>query len=73
MPRSLHLNTHVRAGTIIYGTLNCPWTIKQREYFDKHHMPYEFVDCTQNECPKFVEGYPTLVLTGYQEVPVSHR
>ena len=40
---------------IIYGSLGCPYTVKQMEKFPKH----EFVDCTAQKCPNFVTAYPT--------------
>ncbi len=40
---------------IIYGSLGCPYTVKQMEKFPNH----EFVDCTSQKCPDFVTAYPT--------------
>jgi hypothetical protein len=73
MSHSVHLRTHLRAGIIVYGTPTCPWTVKQRAYLDKKRVPYEFVDCTKTKCPAFVEGYPTLVLSGYTEIPIPRQ
>lgn len=39
----------------IYGSLGCPYTIKQMEKYPDH----EFVDCTSGKCPSFVTAYPT--------------
>lgn len=39
----------------IYGSLGCPYTVKQMEKFPDH----EFVDCTSQKCPSFVTAYPT--------------
>lgn len=39
----------------IYGSLGCPYTVKQMEKFPDH----EFVDCTSQKCPEFVTAYPT--------------
>ena len=40
---------------IIYGSLGCPYTVKQMGKFPNH----EFVDCTSQKCPEFVTAYPT--------------
>lgn len=40
---------------IIYGSLGCPYTVKQMEKYPNH----EFVDCTSQKCPDFVTAYPT--------------
>ncbi len=39
----------------IYGSLGCPYTVKQMEKYPDH----EFVDCTSEKCPDFVTAYPT--------------
>jgi hypothetical protein len=39
----------------IYGSLGCPYTIKQMEKYKEH----EFVDCSAGGCPSFVTAYPT--------------
>lgn len=39
----------------IYGSLGCPYTVKQMEKYKNH----EFVDCTSQKCPEFVTAYPT--------------
>lgn len=53
----------------VYGSMSCPWTVKQL-----NNLPgrYEFFDCTKNQCPDFVKGYPTSekdgkIYEGYQE------
>jgi hypothetical protein len=40
---------------IIYGSMGCPYTVKQVEKYPDH----EFVDCTSGKCPSFVTAYPT--------------
>lgn len=40
---------------IIYGSLGCPYTLKQMNKYPDH----EFVDCTTGKCPSFVTAYPT--------------
>lgn len=39
----------------IYGSLGCPYTVKQMEKYKNH----EFVDCSSGGCPSFVTAYPT--------------
>jgi hypothetical protein len=39
----------------IYGSLGCPYTVKQMEKYPGH----KFVDCTSGSCPEFVTAYPT--------------
>jgi hypothetical protein len=53
----------------VYGSMSCPWTIKQL-----NNLPgrYEFFDCAKYQCPSFVKGYPTseyrgTIYEGYQE------
>jgi len=70
MIQPFSIRTHLRVGIIVYGTPSCGWTMKQREYLDKNRVPYTFVDCTHEQCPDFVKGYPTLVLSGYTEIPI---
>jgi len=40
---------------IIYGSIGCPYTVKQVEKYPDH----EFVDCSGGKCPSFVTAYPT--------------
>lgn len=52
-------------GTIIvYGSKTCPWCVKQEDYLKNKGIPYEFVDCKNNKCPDFVDGFPTLSING---------
>lgn len=40
----------------IYGSMGCPYTVKQLEKYPDH----TFVDCTvPGNCPSFVTAYPT--------------
>lgn len=48
----------------VYGSMTCPWCIKQKEYLDAKSIKYDFIDCTTGECPEFVSGFPTLVVNG---------
>ncbi|MBN1994419.1 MAG: hypothetical protein JW953_17100 [Anaerolineae bacterium] len=64
-------HTHLCAGVIVYGTPTCSWTRKQRQYFDNNKVPYTLVDCATEKCPDFVEGFPTIVWTGYAEIPLK--
>jgi hypothetical protein len=59
--------------TLIFGSPTCSWCQKQVSYMDRKGLPYHFVDCGQNFCPDFVNGYPTLVVNnkityGYTEI-----
>ena len=61
-------------GIIMYGSDECPWCTKQRDYFAKKNIEYMFIDCNvPGNCPNFVEGFPTIVkdgavMPGYQEL-----
>lgn len=60
-------------GITMYGTDDCPWCQKQKDYFKDKSIDYTFKDCSKGECPGFVTGYPTLVkdgqvMPGYQEL-----
>lgn len=39
----------------IYGTMTCPYTVKQTEKYPD----YKFVDCSGGKCPAFVSAFPT--------------
>jgi hypothetical protein len=71
--KTLPTKTGLRAGQsdviILNGTTTCPWTTKQREYFDSNGIPYEFKDCDKGECRDGIVGYPTLDnVVGYHEL-----
>lgn len=52
----------------VYGTMTCPYTVKQRE----KHPDYKFVDCSAGKCPDFVSAFPTTKhLDGKVEVGYS--
>lgn len=40
---------------IIYGSMNCRYTVKQREKYPD----YDYVDCADGGCPGFVSAFPT--------------
>lgn len=42
-------------GPTIYGTMTCPYTVKQTEKYPD----YKFVDCSGGNCPSFVTAFPT--------------
>lgn len=42
---------------VVYGSMECGYTVKLRNTIGDH----DFVDCTKQECPQFVTGYPTTV------------
>jgi hypothetical protein len=39
----------------IYGSMNCRYTVKQREKYPD----YDYVDCANGGCPGFVSAFPT--------------
>lgn len=41
----------------VYGSMSCGWTKKQLEHLGSRA---EFIDCTTQQCPSFVTGYPTI-------------
>jgi hypothetical protein len=43
------------SGPTIYGTMTCPYTVKQVEKYPD----YKFVDCSGGKCPDFVSAFPT--------------
>lgn len=45
----------VDAPGTIYGTMTCPYTVKQTEKYPD----YKFVDCSGGKCPEFVSAFPT--------------
>lgn len=61
-------------GITMYGNAECPWCLKQKDYFTNKKIEYTFVDCsTPGSCPNFVHGFPTIVkdgrvMPGYQEL-----
>lgn len=70
----LSLRSGLKAGKLtVYGVESCSWTQKQLAYLKQKGMPFDYVDCDQNQCPKFVEGFPTLdldgkILVGFQKL-----
>jgi len=62
-----------KGNVIVFGSKACPWCVKQEKYLTEKGIPYTFVDCTTNQCPAFVESYPTLqidgeIRSGYSEI-----
>ena len=43
----------------VYGSPSCGWTVKQLEHLDSTSQAYEFVNCKEQSCPSFVNGFPT--------------
>ncbi len=65
--------TALRAGQSEVVTLSGPasdaWTRKQKQYFDRNNIPYDFRDCDKNECRDDLAGFPTLDnILGYHEI-----
>lgn len=52
----------------VYGSMGCPWTVKQIDYLKEKGKKYEFVDCASGNCPSFVSGFPTSVAGGQTHV-----
>lgn len=58
---------------VVYGSMGCPWTVKQVDYLKKKNIGYSFVDCSGGgNCPDFVQGFPTTkvgeeIKVGYTE------
>ena len=44
---------------VIFGSMNCPWTVKQVKHFEENGKDYTFVDCVEGKCPPEVDGFPT--------------
>ena len=70
---TIQVKTGGRAGQsdtiILSGSATCPWCTKQREYFNKKNIPYDFKDCDKGECRDGIVGYPTLDnVVGYHEL-----
>lgn len=62
-----------KGNVIVYGSKTCPWCVKQEAYLKDKGIPYEFVDCKNQQCPEFVNGFPTLMVnnvvkSGYTEL-----
>ena len=62
-----------KGNVIVYGSKTCPWCVKQEAYLTDKGIPYEFVDCRNQQCPDFVDGFPTLMVnnvvkSGYTEL-----
>lgn len=62
-----------KGNIIVYGSKTCPWCIKQEKYLIDNGIPYTFVNCPNETCPEFVQGFPTLMINnqikvGYTEV-----
>jgi glutaredoxin len=62
----LRVRTGLTAGETltVYGSNGCSWTRKQLDYLKQKNLPYTFVDCDTQDCPDFVEAFPTVVKDG---------
>ncbi len=49
------LHRSSKSSVIVYGSMAGPHTVSHRKNVGEH----EFVDCTTQECPDFVNAYPT--------------
>ena len=43
----------------VFGSMDCGWTRKQIEELKNNNVPYEFLDCSGDECR---EGMPSNIL-----------
>lgn len=62
-----------KGNIVVYGSRSCPWCQKQETYLNSNGIPYTFVDCNTEQCPGFVNGFPTIlkngeILEGYTEL-----
>ena len=63
-----------RKNMVVYGTMKCPWTVKQIDYLNEKGISHVFVDCSKRKCPDFVQGFPTTqtkdgkILNGFTKV-----
>jgi hypothetical protein len=68
------VRTQIRVGELtVYGADWCGYTRKQRAYLDGKGIPYTYVNCEEQVCPRFVTAFPTLsqsgqVIKGYHEI-----
>lgn len=66
-------NMHSEDEWTVYGTMECPWCRKQKEYMEKKGIPYKFVNCKSGKCPG-MDAFPVLEspsgqrTVGYKEV-----
>jgi glutaredoxin len=61
----MQIRTNLNAGAItVYGSQGCAWTQKQLASLDQKGIAFTFVDCDRQNCPDFVEAYPTLDING---------
>lgn len=42
---------------VVYGSMQCPHCVRLRGTIG----PHEFVECSEQKCPDFVEAFPTTV------------
>ena len=55
----------VDKGTVqVFGSPTCPWCVKQLDYFKQKGIAYVFTDCNEQQCPSYVQGFPTLLING---------
>jgi hypothetical protein len=62
-----------KGNVIVYGSDTCKWCIKQKDYMKFWGIPYNFIDCKNEQCPGFVKGFPTIlkddkIYNGYTEL-----
>ena len=69
---AMRTHTDLRAGKLtVYGSDGCSWTKKQLAYLNKKSMPFTYVNCDSDQCPKSVDSFPTLDIDGKIKVGYS--
>ena len=59
---------------IVYGSMQCGYTVKQLEYLEKKGISFTFMDCAKGQCPASVKAFPTILkpdgttVRGYTEL-----
>ncbi len=65
LPTILSVRSNIRAGALtVYGSADCSWSRTQVGYLDEQGMAYDYVDCSSQQCPDFVQVLPTLDYNG---------
>ena len=63
--KMFRVKSNLRAGAVtVYGSPSCGYCHKQVDYLNDNGIAFDFVDCTTQTCPDFVEGFPTLDVDG---------
>lgn len=58
---------------VVYGSMDCGYTVKQLDHLKAKGIKHRFVDCNKDKCPEHVKGFPTMqkpsgeIIVGYTE------